>query len=108
MEKGEIWLVRLPEAYGHEQLGTRSAIVISDTKTPICIVIPLTSNIQALRFGYAISIKPSLNNGLKEESVAMVFQIRAIDKSRLDKKLGKLEDINTQKIDHILKTLLNL
>ena len=108
MEKGEVWLIALNDVSGHEQAGTRPAVIISDTQTSICIVSPITSNLQALRFGHVISITPSNENGLKEESVTMVFQIRAIDKSRLHKKLGRLDGHSIKKIDEVLKTLLKL
>ncbi len=108
MEKGEVWLVSLYDSSGHEQAGTRPAVILSDTKTSICIVIPVTSNLQSLRFGHVISINPSKHSGIKEESVALVFQIRAIDKSRLNKKLGSLDQHEIKKIDETLKSLLKL
>ncbi|MBI2675694.1 MAG: type II toxin-antitoxin system PemK/MazF family toxin [Candidatus Aenigmarchaeota archaeon] len=108
MEKGEIWIVNLAETSGHEQIGTRPAILISDTQTSICIVIPVTSNLQALRFGYTLTLSPSPANGLSDESVALVFQIRAIDKARLKTRIGKLEPKIMEKIDEILRNLLKL
>lgn len=108
MEKGEIWIISLSNASGHEQIGTRPAIIISDTETPMAIVIPVTSNLQALRFPYTFAIGPTNSNGLKEESVALIFQIRAADKSRLQKKIGVLDQKTINRIDEILKRLLKL
>lgn len=88
MEKGEIWLVEFPVSDGHEQGGTRPVILVADTNTNIAVVIPLTSNLQALRFPHTFSIEPDRANGLSAESVALIFQIRAIDKRRLMKKMG--------------------
>ena len=50
MQKGEIWLVELPSADGHEQAGTRPVAVLTETEANIAIVVPFTSNLQALRF----------------------------------------------------------
>lgn len=106
MRKGEVWLVELFEGAGREQYGLRPAIILADTATDICIVIPLTSNLKALKFPYAVQVEPSKYNGLRVLSVALVFQIRAIDKSRLAKKLGQLEKSLLVNILEILKKLL--
>ena len=37
MEKGEIRIVKLPTSDGHEQYGTRPAIILSDTDDDIAI-----------------------------------------------------------------------
>ena len=108
MKKGEIWLVELPSTNSHEQIGTRPSIVLSETEANIAIVIPLTSNVQALRFPHTIEIKPSDKNGLSVVSVALTFQIRAIDKKRFKKKIGELEDKTMNKVNTSLRQILVL
>lgn len=108
MKKGEIWLVELPSADGHEQAGTRPTIILAETDANIAIVIPLTSNLQALRFLNTIEIKPSKMNGLATTSAALVFQVRAIDKKRLQRKTGEVESSTIKEIDVTLKKLLSL
>ena|SRR3989338_6591226 len=108
MEKGEIWIVSLSDTSDHEQIGTRPAIFVSDTETSICVVIPITSNLQALRFGHTLSVSPTHSNGLSEESVALLFQIRALDKSRLKRKTGKLDSSVIKKLDEMLRALFNI
>ena len=61
MKKGEIWLIELPSADGREQVGNRPAIIMAETGV-VNIVIPLTSNIQALRFPHTIEIKQLLSH----------------------------------------------
>ena len=107
MEKGEIWLVELPSANGHEQAGMRPAVVISEV-SGIVLIIPVTSNLMALRFDYSFSIKPSKSNGLASESVAMIFQLRAIDKKRLKKEIGILEAHYIEKIDDMMRKMMKL
>ncbi len=108
MKKGEIWLVELPTTDSHEQAGTRPVIVLLETEVNIVIIIPLTSNLQALRFPHTIEIKPSSLNGLNSLSVGLLFQIRAIDKIRLKNKIGDLEDSTLIQSDALIKRMLHL
>ena len=108
MKKGEIWIVELPLASGHEQVGIRPAIVLADTKSPVVIVIPLTSNLQALRFPFTFLVSPSKTNGLDTDSVMLVLHLRAIDRKRLKNKLGLIEKATVKEIDKIIRRLLKI
>ncbi|MBI2122146.1 MAG: type II toxin-antitoxin system PemK/MazF family toxin [Candidatus Sungbacteria bacterium] len=108
MKKGEIWLVEIPGIDGHEQRGFRPAIFIADTKTGVAIIIPCTSNLQALRFPFTIRIESSRSNGLNELSVALVLQLRAIDKKRLLRKIGQLDNSVLKELDVVIRNLLDL
>ncbi|HLC75309.1 MAG TPA: type II toxin-antitoxin system PemK/MazF family toxin [Candidatus Nanoarchaeia archaeon] len=108
MKKGEIWLVDIPSANGHEQTGKRPAIILADTQVNVTIVVPITSNLQALRFPHTLELKPSSSNGLSTVSVCLIFQIRAIDKKRLNKKIGMLEDSKASELDNMIKLFLSL
>lgn len=108
MKKGEIWILNLPLLDGREQRGIRPGLVIGDTKTGMIITIPLTSNIQVLRFPQTVEIKRSQRNGLDKDSIAMVFQIQSLDKKRFVKMVGELEDVKLNEIDGMLRNLLNL
>lgn len=107
MKKGDIYLVEIPFLGGHEQEGTRPAIILANTKTPV-IVIPLTSNTHTLRFPFTLRIQNSKINGLKELSIALVFHMRSIDKSRLKKRIGSLEPKYIRELDKMMKKLLNI
>ncbi|MFB6099940.1 MAG: type II toxin-antitoxin system PemK/MazF family toxin [Candidatus Nanohalobium sp.] len=108
MEKGEISVVKIPKNDGHEQYGTRPAVVLSDTDDDIAIVIPFTSNTQALKFPNTLKVEPNSENGLDQTSIALIFQTRAIDEKRLQGKIGKLGQDKIQEIDSKLKNILNL
>ena len=108
MEKGEIWVVDIPKTNGHEQRGTRPVVLLAKLEANIAIVIPCTSNLKSLRFSNVLEISPSPNNGLKENSVALVFQLRAIDKKRLIKKIGTLSSKSMSRIDSMIFSMLNL
>lgn len=108
MKKGEVWIVEVPGVDGHEQRGMRPAIFIADTKTNIAIIVPCTSNLQALRFPFTLVIEPSPTNGLDTTSVVLILQLRAIDKKRLMKKIGRLDSETLKKINLSVKRLLTL
>ena len=108
MKKGEIWIVAIPSIDGHEQSGMRPVIVVADTKSTVIVGIPCTTNMRALRFPHTVSITPSRNNGLERDSIALVLQIRAIDKKRLEKKIGVLDTPVLQKIEKEFRRLLKL
>ena len=108
MKKGDIWLVALPSTNGYEQSGTRPVVLLTETEANIAIVVPCTSNLQALRFPHTIEITPSPINGLSTISVALVFQLRAIDKKRLQQKIGELEEATLQELNTMTRNLLRL
>lgn len=108
MKKGDIFLVALPMTVGHEQTGLRPAIVLSEPMANIISVIPLTSNIQALRFPFTLEINPSKRNGLSSISIALIFHLRSIDTKRFTTRIGELEESTLTKIDSLVKKLFTL
>jgi len=108
LKKGEIRLVEIPGSNGYEQTGTRPAIIMAEAEANIAIVIPFTSNVRALRYPHTIEVNPSVSNGLKTESVALVFQLRAIDKKRIKNKLGMIGSKEIGKIDKMVKEMLSI
>ncbi len=108
MKKGEIWSVAIPETNGHEQSGMRPVVVMSQVEVGVVMIVPFTSNLQALRFSHTINVHPAEENGLMQESVALVFQLRAIDQKRLKKKIGSLDQKILNKIDEMIKDILKL
>tara|TARA_Y100000310_G_scaffold88082_1_gene85009 strand:- start:456 stop:785 length:330 start_codon:yes stop_codon:yes gene_type:complete len=109
MKKGEVWILDFPVKGGREQTGRRPAIVVADTKTDLVLVIPLTSNLDALeRFDYSVKIVKSEINKLEKDSVGLVFQLQALDKRRFISIIGNLEDDCLDEIDNVLKDLLKI
>ncbi len=107
MNKGEIWLVELPFTNGHEQTGMRPAVVLAKSLNMV-ITIPLTSNPISVRFPHTVEIGPSQTNGLNARSIALLFQIRAIDQKRLKHSIGELESKMIKQVDAHLRRMLNL
>ena len=109
MEKGEIWIVQFHSKKGREQEGTRPAIIVSDTKTDLVLLIPLTSNLNALKkLPFTMEIKKSNENNLDKDSVALVFQLQALDKRRIKNKIGVLEKDKIEEINKMLLKILNI
>ena len=94
MRQGEIYWVELPPANGREQTGRRPAVLVQDETypgpLPLVLVVPLTTATSTLRFPGTYLIAPDPENGLHKPSVALVFQLRAVDRRRLRDQLGTL------------------
>ena len=58
-----------------------------------------------MRFPGTVFIRPTAENGLHQESVALVFQLRAIDRRRLQERIGI---IDTRVLKAIREELRNL
>ena len=101
MARGDTLLVSLPTSDAREQSGRRPAIALQTdiSGEPMLMIAPITSNLNASRFAFSIQIEPSKENGLTQTSIVMIFQMRAIDKTRIIKKLGRLSDEDLKKID---------
>jgi mRNA interferase MazF len=57
---------------------------------PVVLVIPLTTATSTLRFPGTLLIEPSPENGLRDRSVALVFQMRAVDRRRIGSRIGSV------------------
>ena len=114
MQRGEIWEVDLPPppgGSGREQTGFRPVVIIHnlpDPNNPMVMIIPFTSNMAALRFPHSLEVNPTKENGLSSPSVLMVFQLRAVDKRRLKRRLGSVETVLMSRIEDMLRELLGL
>lgn len=108
MSRGDILLVKLPDSDRREEQGTRPAIAVQadEEQSPLLMIIPVTSSLKALRFNYTVEILPSELNGLILPSVAMVFQLRSIDRRRIVRKIGQLEPEILKNIDEKIWQLL--
>lgn len=94
MTVGDIVWVELPPGDGREQGGRRRAVVFQDESfaglSPVVLVIPLTTALAATRFPGTVLIQTSVENGLRQPSVALVFQMRGVDRRRFHERLGSL------------------
>ena len=99
MKIGEIYWTKLVSRGGREQAGRRPSIVVqNDTSLPTVLLVPLTTQQDALRFQGTVLIEPDSQNNLPNKSVALVFQLTALDKNSLESKIGKISNDKLQEI----------
>jgi len=115
MQRGDIHLVNLPTQQnvpGHEQFGTRPALIVQSNRdlpyVNVVMIVPITGQLTADRFPHTIPIQPTQENGLSRESLLLVFQLRALDRKRISRKIGQIEPGLMAKVDTELRLLLDL
>jgi mRNA interferase MazF len=112
MDVGEIYSVEIPSSNGHEQAGIRPAIVVQapqfENRLPTVLIVPLTSRLTAQTSPGTLTIQADADNNLTMTSVALVFQLRAIDKRRLKRRIGRLSAILLAQVHQAMKELLQL
>jgi mRNA interferase MazF len=91
-----MWLAGLDPVIGSEQGRTRPVLVISETALndvlPVVNVLPVTSRKQSRRVYPNETLLPAGAAGLTAESIVLCYQIRTLDKRRLLKMFGTLDD----------------
>ncbi len=96
MQQGDIYLANLNPAKGHEQAGFRPVLIMQNnvlnSNLNTVIIAPITSNLKAKgkMTTFFLSKKTSK---LKQNSVVLLFQLRTLDKTRLNKKILSLNKI---------------
>lgn len=102
MKVGDIHWVELPSANGHEQQGRRPAVIMQDDgyagRVPTVLVVPLSSARAALRFAGTALIRATPQSGLRLDSVALAFQLRAVDRQRVSGRVGEVTESEKQTI----------
>ena len=93
VEQGAIFMADLNPGKGHEQKGYRPVMVVQNNilnnNLNTVLVAPVTGNMKAA--GYLTTfLLEKLKSGLVKDSVALLFQLRAIDSRRLKKRVGVL------------------
>jgi len=108
MERGDVFLVSLDPATGHEQQGRRPVLVISPGKfnrlTGVPIVLPITGGGGFARSaGFAVSL---MGAGTQTTGVVRCDQPRALDlRARAAK---KLETVPDDIVDEVLSKVIPL
>jgi mRNA-degrading endonuclease toxin of MazEF toxin-antitoxin module len=108
VERGDVYLVSLDPAAGHEQQGKRPVLVISPGKfnrlTGVPIVLPITSGGSFARTaGFAVSL---MGAGTKTTGVVRCDQPRALDlRARAAR---KLETVPEHIIDEVVSKVIPL
>jgi mRNA interferase MazF len=104
MKRFEIYWTQLDPAVGTEIQKTRPCVIISpdamnDSRINRVIVAPLTSR---LREYYPYRLRVEIAD---QTSDILLDQIRAVDKTRLGKKLGRLAAAEQAELIHLLSSM---
>jgi mRNA interferase MazF len=105
LKRGEVWLANLNPTQGSEQAGIRPVIVfqndiVSQFSTTV-ITIPLTTNQRRASLPICVLIQQG-DGGVLQNSVALCFQIRVLDKTRLLRRLGQLNPETILQIEEVM------
>ncbi len=107
ISRGEIWLTNFNPGFGTELHKNRPALVISSNEINKhhlrVIVIPISTKNYS---GLSVVTVASKGSGLDKESVILPAEIRAVDKVRLIKKLGKISRSKLREVEEVLKLVL--
>lgn len=93
-----IFLASLEPVCGSEQSGRRPVLIVSreqlNQMLPVVNIVPLTSRKSVARVIYPNEVLlPRASAGLLMESIALCYQIRTLDKHRLEREIGEIHDV---------------
>ncbi|HLK50139.1 MAG TPA: type II toxin-antitoxin system PemK/MazF family toxin [Bryobacteraceae bacterium] len=111
-KRGEIYLTALDPTLGHEIQKTRPALVIqndtSNRYSAITMVAPITSTIRQPLSPLHVLLPAHPLTGLMVPSVAVFNQIRAVDRTRLIRKLGAVDAQILAQVDDVIRIAFGL
>jgi mRNA interferase MazF len=98
--RGDIVAVVLPGAYGKP----RPALLVQNDAfeaLPSATVLPITSDIRDLP-PLRISIEPGLQSGLRRSSQIQIDKIMTVPRSKLGRRIGRLDETTMRNVDQAL------
>ncbi|MEQ8384340.1 MAG: type II toxin-antitoxin system PemK/MazF family toxin [Coleofasciculus sp. A1-SPW-01] len=111
IRRGDVVLCDLNPVVGTEQAGIRPVVILqidrANAVSPHTIIAPFTTKIRQKLLPSHVFV-PAGVGGLSQNSVILCEQIRVIDKSRIIRVLGHLDDIYLQELAQALCTILDL
>jgi mRNA interferase MazF len=111
ISRGDVVLCDLSPVVGTEQRGIRPAIVLqidrANAASPHTIIAPFTTKIRRALLPSHVFVPASVG-GVNKDSVVLCKQIRVIDKRRIVKILGHLDDSYLEDMSRALRAILGL
>ena len=105
IKRGELYYADLSPVLGSEQGGVRPVLIIQNDignkYSPTVIACAVTSRLTKAKLPTHIELSAE-KYGLKKSSVALLEQLRTLDKMRLKERIGKLEDKKMEEVDKAL------
>ena len=104
IKRGDIYKADLSPVVGSEQGGIRPVVIVQNDMgnrySPTIIVVPITTRLNKKNLPTHTKIN---NSNLLKESIALMEQIRTIDKSRLIEFIGVLNESEMNRITEALR-----
>ncbi len=111
IRRGDLVVVNFEPVSGSEQGGIRPALIIQNNEgnlySPTTIVAAITSRNHNKNYPFNVSVSKK-ESGLPKDSIIMLNQIRSIDKSRIKRRISKLDPYLMIQVDLAIKTSLDL
>jgi mRNA interferase MazF len=108
--RGDIWLVNLEPVVGHEQGGTRPAVVVSAnpfnrSRSGLVMVAPMTTVFKGIPWN--VKVSPP-EGGLRHTSYIKCEDLRSISTDRLVRRFGTLSADTLGSVAKTIQILLDL
>jgi mRNA interferase MazF len=104
IKRGEVYYADLSPVVGSEQGGIRPVLIVQNNignkYSPTVIAAAITSQTNKPKLPTHIEL--SMASGLPKDSVVLLEQIRTIDKSRLQEKIGELPEETMRRVNNAL------
>lgn len=111
INRGEIYYANLDGTIGSEQSGVRPVIIVQNDVgnkySPTTIIVPLTKKVR-LKINQPTHFWINPFGNIRFDSIVLTEQIRVIDKSRLKKRIGIINNKTMQEIDNKILIALGL
>ncbi len=108
--RGDVWLVTLDPARGHEQADRRPGLVVSvdlfnHGPAGLIVVVPISTREKGIPFH--VEVGPP-EGGLRERSFIKCEDVRSISRERLSARLGAVSPATMTAVEDRLRILLGL
>ena len=102
VKRGQVYFAEMPGAFGSEQGGYRPVVIIQNNVgnrfSRTTLIAPLTTSRTKRKLPTHVLIK-ARENGLEDDSLVLLEQVRVIDKARLKKYVTYLSDLQMTEIN---------
>jgi mRNA interferase MazF len=112
LRRGDLYLCSFDPTIGHGIRKIRPALVIQNDIgnrfSPLTIVAAVTSAVSPVLYPVEVVVEPDSVNGLDVRSAIRLDRIRAMDRQRLLRRLGTVDQSTMARVDEALKISLGL
>ncbi len=111
IKRGDIFYADLSPVVGSEQGGVRPVLIVQNDVgnrySPTVIAAAITSQRDKTKLPTHIQVDAN-DCGLAKDSIVLLEQVRTLDKRRLKEKMGKLDEMDMDRINQALSVSFGL